>query len=71
LYVAVTDRDDRAFVDTCTSVTWRHCGEESTWTPKAVDPRTQEHLQAELDDAWQAKYHTADRPPFFLLGTLP
>jgi hypothetical protein len=52
-------------------VTWRHCGEESTWTPKAVDPRTQEHLQAELDDAWQAKYHTADRPPFFLLGTLP
>ncbi|MBS2539171.1 hypothetical protein KGQ20_41130 [Catenulispora sp. NF23] len=71
VFVAVTDRDDRAFVANCDSVTWRHCGEQSTWSPKAVDPRTQDHLQAELDQAWEVKYHTPDRPPFFLLGTVP
>lgn len=71
VFVAVPDRDDRAFVEACDSVTWQHCGEESTWTPKAVDPRTQDDLQARLDEAWQDKYHTTDRVPFFLLGTLP
>lgn len=71
VFVALPDRDDRAFVKNCDSVTWRHCGQESVWAPKAVEPPGQADLQAELDELWAAKYLAADRHPFFQLGTVP
>lgn len=71
VFVALPDRDDRASVKHCDSVTWRHCGQESVWAPKAVEPPDQADLQAELDELWADKYLAADRHPFFQLGTAP